>query len=359
MIKRMACVFLVFPLLFTGCYDSVEVSDELYAIMLGLDQSEQGLKLSLILPVYGGEQGEGQTSAGNGKVISVEADNFYEAMNQMHLKMARGISLLHVKSVVVSEELARAGVSEHLSAVRHHMETRNVMGILFTESSAEEYLSFMNESASGALSQELEQLLFRPRKNLYFPIRTLEDFCREMESDYGQTYGVYCKSTEKEGELYGTALFRGDKLVELLDKYQSACTMMVRGEFEGGTMTAKDMVVDINPRPDITIRTTMKNKIPHIMVLVTLEGGLMKGELPGHPTARDEEIAKQIQGYFLETIKKTQRCGSDVWGFGMKTSKHFSTIPQWEAYDWKQMFPKANIQVKVTFKTVKTEVNQR
>ncbi len=359
MVKRIACLLLLLPVVFTGCYDSVEVSDELYAIMLGLDQSEQGLKLSLILPVYGGEQGEGQTSAGNGKVISVEADNFYEAMNQMHLKMARGISLLHVKSVVVSEELARKGVSEHLSAVRHHMETRNVMGILITENSAEDYLSFMNESATGSLSKELEQLLFRPRKNLYFPIRTLEDFCREMESDYGQSYGVYCKSKEEEGELYGTALFHGDKLVELLDKYQSACTMMVRGEFEGGTMTVGNMVVDLNPRPKVTIKTKMKNKVPYIRVKINLEGGLIEGELPGHPTAKDKKIAKNIQGYFQETVEKTQQCGSDVWGFGMKTAKHCFTIPQWEEYDWNTLFSKAKIEVDVTFKTVKTEVNQR
>ena len=358
--KRLLCSLLMVCMCFmTGCYDSVEVSDELYAIMIGLDKSEEGVKLSLILPVYGGGSGEGQQQQSESKIFTVEADNVYEGLNQMHLQIARGVSLLHVKAVVVSEELAREGLMPHVSAIRHHMETRNVMGVLVTASEAEEYLTYMQENVTGVLSQELEQLLFRPRKDLYFPVRTFEDFCREMESEYAQTYAVYCKSAEEKGELYGTALFQGDKMVELLDKYQSVCTMMVRGEFDGGTMTAGDMVADINARPKIRIKTDTKEDIPKINLTVSLQGGFMEGEIPKNPTAKDDEFAKEIEGYFQETIEKTKACGSDIWGFGKHAARHFQRIQEWEAYDWNRKFQQAQIQVQVKFKTVKTEVNKR
>lgn len=358
--KRLICFLLMgVMLMLSGCYDSVEVSDELYAIMLGVDKSEEGIRLSLILPVYGGGTEEGQQKQSESKIFTVEADNLYEGLNQMHLQIARGVSLLHVKVIVFSEELAKEGLSSHVSAIRQHIETRNVMGVMVTESSALDYLTFMNENVTGVLSQELEQLLFRPRKNLYFPIRTFEDFCRDMESDYGQTYAVYSKSVEEEGELYGTALFRGDKMVELLDKYQSVCTMMARGEFDGGTMTVGDMVVDINNRPKIKIKTDTSGTHPKITLNVSLQGGFMEGDEPGRPTAKDKEIAKGIENYFEETLEKTKKCGSDIWGFGNHAACHFLTIPQWTRYDWNRQFQKAEMEVWVSFKTVKTEVNKR
>ena len=358
--KRLfCCMMLGIMFCMTGCYDSVEVSDELYAIMIGLDKSDEGVKLSLILPVYGGGSGEGQQQQSDSKMFTVEADNVYEGLNQMHLQIARGVSLLHVKAVVFSEELAKEGLTPHIWAIRQHMETRNVMGVLITKSGAEEYLSYMQENVTGVLSQELEQLLFRPRKDLYFPVRTFEEFCREMESEYGQTYAVYCKSVEEEGELYGTALFQGDKMVEILDKYQSVCTMMVRGEFDGGTMTAADMVADLNARPKIRIKTDTKSEIPKINLTVSLQGGFMEGENPKNPTAKDDEFAKKIEGYFQETAEKTKMCGSDVWGFGKHAARHFKTIQDWEQYDWNNKFQQADIHVKVKFKTVKTEVNKR
>ncbi|MBE7043559.1 MAG: hypothetical protein E7399_08770 [Ruminococcaceae bacterium] len=358
--KRLIGCLLAGAMVFlTGCFDNAEVSDELYAIMIGLDKSEEGIKLSLILPVYGGDSGEGQQQQSDSKIFTVEADNVYEGLNQMHLQIARGVSLLHVKAVVFSEELAKEGVSSHLSAIRQHMETRNVMGVLVTKSHAEDYLTYMQENVTGVLSQELEQLLFRPRKELYFPIRTFEEFCRDMESDYGQTYAVYCKSVEEKGELYGTALFRGDKMVELLDKYQSACTMMVRGEFQGGTMTAGEMVADINARPRIRMSADVSGEIPRLFLTVNLQGGFMEGESPQNPVAQDDEIAEKIQAYFEETAEKTRKCGSDVWGFGKIAAQHFTTIQDWKHYNWNRKFQQADIQVKVNFKTVKTEVNKR
>lgn len=359
--KRILCMIMIgMTMLLSGCYDQVEVSDELYAIMLGVDAREEGgVTLTLILPVYGGESSGEQQEQSENRVFTVEADNVYEGLNQMHLQIARGVSLLHLKLIVFSEEIARSGLFEYATAIRQHIETRNVMGVMITDGTAEEYISFMSESTTGVLSQELEQLLFRSRNNIYFPVRTFEEFCRDMESDYGQSYAIYSKSVENSGELYGTAMFQGGTMVGVLDKYQSACTMMVRGEFDGGMMTVGDMVVDIDGHPKVKIKAEKEKGQPAINLYLKLRGGFMEGEDPGHPVRSDDDIARGIEDYMRETVQKTQECGSDIWGFGKVAASCFTTIPQWEEYDWNSRYPQADIHVTVEFKTVKTEVNKR
>ncbi len=359
--KRLLCLLMIGMIaLLSGCYDQIEVSDELYAIMLGIDEAEEGgIKLTLILPVYGGSGGEEQQEQSESKVYTTEADNLYEGLNQLHLQVARGISLLHLKLIVFSEKIARSGLHEYATAIRQHIETRNVMGVMVTDGTAEEYISYVSESSTGVLSQELEQLLFRSRNNIYFPVRTFEDFCRDMESDYGQTYAVYSKSAEESCELYGTALFQGGTMVGVLDKYQSACTMMVRKEFNGGMMTIGDMVVDVDGDPKVKIKTGQREGRPSVHVFLKLRGGMMEGEDPGHPVRSKDDIARGIEDYINETVQMTQEYGSDIWGFGKMAAFCFSNIPDWEAYDWNQQFPHADIQVSVDFEIVKTEVNKR
>lgn len=361
MSKRLLCLVMVgITLLLSGCYDQIEVSDELYAIMLGVDEGTKGkVKLTLVLPVYGGSGGEEQQQPSESKLYTTEADNLYEGLNQLHLQVARGISLLHLKLIVFSEKVARAGLHDYATEIRQHIETRNVMGVMVTDGTAEEYISYVSESSTGVLSQELEQLLFRSRNNIYFPVRTFEEFCRDMESDYGQTYAVYSKSAEEACELYGTALFQDGTMVGVLDKYQSACTMLVRKEFDGGMMTIGDMVVDIDGDPKVKIKPEIRDGQTKIQVFLKLRGGLMEGENPGHPVRSRDDIARGIEEYINETVSITQQCGSDIWGFGKMAAACFSNIPAWEAYHWNRKFPMAQIQTHVEFQIVKTEVNKR
>lgn len=360
--KRIFLAGLAFLLLLplSGCNDQTEVSDELYAIMLGVDQGEQGgIRLTLALPVYGSSTGEGQQEGEESKIYSAEADNVFEGLNQLHLQVAREISLLHLKLVVFSEELAREGIADHAAAVRHHIETRNVMGVMVTSGTAEEYISHLKEDTAGTLSQELEKLLFRSRNNIYFPVRTFEEFCRDMESDYGQTYAVYRKSPEEDEEQYGTALFRKGKMVGDLDKIQSACTMMVRGEFTGGTMEIDGATVDINGRPRAGIRIQCNGQRPKIQLHLRVQGGFMEENDPAKKTELQQKTARGLEEYMKQAIRKTQSCGSDIWGFGRSAASCFATIPRWEAYHWNQRFSQAEVEVKVTFQNVKIEVNQR
>lgn len=350
---RMFCCMLVgLTICLTGCYDSTEVSEELYAIMMGLDAVGNGVKLSAVLPVYG--NGEGQAE---NRLVTAEAKTVPEALNRLHLQTARRISLLHLKAVVFSEELAKKGLAEHAEAIRQ--QTGSLMGVMVTRTEAESYLDLMKNNAAGVLSQELEQLLFRPGQERYLPIRTFGDFCRDMASDRGQSYAVYCNPDDQTGEMYGTAVFQEDKLSGVLDRNQTVCTMMVRREFQGGKLLLDDCLVEIRKKPNVDVKTSVEQDVPTIDLTVSLQGGLTTIGEWRNLEMTDEMIARKIREYIQETVTKTQLFGSDIWGFGTFVSRKFATIQDWKKYDWSNRFGRSSVNVNIRFKTVKTEVKRR
>lgn len=350
--RILCCMLIGLTVCLTGCYDSTEVSEELYAIMMGLDCCENGVQLSAVLPIYG--SGEGQEE---NRVVTAEAETVSEALNRLHLQTARRISLLHLKAVVFSEQLAKEGLAEHVDAIRR--QTGSLMGVMVTRTEARTYLDLMKNSAAGVLSQELEQLLFRPGQERYFPIRTFRDFCRGMASDSGQSYAVYCNPDDETGEKYGMAVFRGDKLSGVLDRNQTVCTMMVRREWKRGKLRLDDCLIEIREKPHVDVKTSVDQDVPKIDVTLRLQGGLTTNGERYDPDTTDEMIARKIQEYLQETIKKTQLFGSDIWEFGTFASRKFATIQDWKKYDWNNRFGRASVKVNVRFKTVKTEVERR
>lgn len=370
----------------TGCYDLKEVSDELYAIMLGVDKGENNaIRLTVILPVYGGGGGGGEESEGGGsgsenKVYSLEAANVLEGLNNFNLLMSRKISLLHLKAVVFSEELAREGLLPHMTALQEHIETRNAMGVMVVKGTAEDSIKQSGKSSVGSLSKEVEMLLFGDRYNSYFPMVIFEDFYNAMRSSYSQASTIYSgfqmdKENEEEGDaantldsaVLGIAVFSGDKMIGSLNKYESAYYMMLRGEFKGGMMTfpepedsSRNMVIDIYSEKGPVIKTKEEGDNATLDIFLSFKGeiesieGENNYESPEQLKQLNEYFAGQVQKGIMETIQKTQQYGSDIFGFGGYVAGDFAKIQDWEEFSWTDRFRDAKVNVSVKFEIVKT-----
>lgn len=396
-------ITILFPLLFTGCYDSVEIDDEVYAIAVGIDKGTgQNLKVTVQYPTYkggeksGGGGGGGSESKENGQVDStivstIEAPSILESINMLNTSLGRRISLMHAKLLVLSEEISKIGVSRYVAPFTRYRETRRTMRMVVSKSSAEELLMNM-KSLIGESSPKAIELLFEQYKsNGLFPNASLREFYKDMTMSYEQPFAISANLNELKGtgqfsqsvnsgtkdspdltagalsrkggskvELIGTDLFKGDKLTGILDGYETRFFLMVQGEFKRANLTLNDinspgniLVFDVRQGRQPKISVNFNGNKPVLGVELNIEADIVsiQSRIDYEKATAIGGLEVQLKTYLTDgvtrMIKKTQQFESDAIGFGRKAAHHFATVSEWENYKWLSKYKDADVNVNV------------
>lgn len=315
--KRIVLLILVVLPILTGCYDMKEVSDELYAIIMAVDKTNEGIKISVAVPEYASKE-EYQTS-----VYSVTAQDMTEAVRALNFMKSRKISLLHLKAVIFSEELAKYGLFEHASVLQRHMETTTAMGVVISKCKAEELLSYMCDNTSGDISSETELLLLSDRYNQAYPTILFEEFFNNMTSLYKSPCALYADAGEE--FMVGIATFENDVMTGFLDKKSSGFCMLALGENDSMLM---DFDVDGEKVWVNLMCKDRKIKVKNsIMLSLSLEG---KMEYTPHMSHLIDEIERQIKDGVVKSIRRAAALNCDILGAKGISAKNSIFINDWE-----------------------------
>ncbi|MDD4334395.1 MAG: Ger(x)C family spore germination C-terminal domain-containing protein, partial [Desulfotomaculaceae bacterium] len=170
-------------------------------------------------------------------------------------------------------------------------------------------------------------------------------------------------------QFIGTAVFREDKLVGLLDGQDTRYFLMLTGNFGSGYMGIKDPL-DESGNIGLRVRQGQKPKYRTsidedgnvaINVELFLESEIIAensannfGQLDLKPIL-EEAFSKQIEQGCHNLIKRTQdELRSDAFGFGDKVKHLFLTEQSWEEYKWLECYPEAQVNVSVRSKIRRT-----
>src|SRR5690606_25709887 len=131
-------------------------------------------------------------------------------------------------------------------------------------------------------------------------------------------------------EIAGLAYFRGDKMVGIAKPLEIGTYMGIKGDPEGGyssfvQLPGSDESVMFKANSRTTRKTVMlKDGKPHVKIHISIEGDLTE-KSDGSSTSINqvhvlERIKEELQASATKSyeafIKKTQRDGSDIFGFG-------------------------------------------
>ena len=316
--KLILCLGFLLPLI-TGCFDMKEVSDELYAIIMAVDKEGDGVKVSVVVPEYSSKE-EYITN-----VYSVESSDMTKALSMLETKKSRKISLLHLKAVVFSEELAREGLFKHALVIQRHLETTNAMGIVISAGSGEELITHISENTSGDIASEIELMLLSPRYTPSNPTVLFEEFYNNMTSVYKSASAPMGNTGES--IISGTALFNGDKMTGSLNERETAFFMLANGgknivslDFE----TEKGKVwVDLKCKKR---KISVKNSI-HLTLF--LEGEM---EYSPHMSDMKDKIEKDIKKEIIGVLRRAANLDCDILGAKGYDARNFSFIKDWEKH---------------------------
>lgn len=177
--------------------------------------------------------------------------------------------------------------------------------------------------------------------------------------------------TGKRGtENFGLAVFNNDVLCGELTAVESICHLLIVNELDSCIISidnplledeAEKMELLIFPTKKSKINVDIKDDIPHISLKLSLDADIMT--INNNIDYEDENVLLKISdslNKYLKTqltnylTKVSKEYGVDIDSFSTKALSHFSTIPEWESFDWNSKFKEAKFDVSTDVNVLST-----
>jgi spore germination protein KC len=400
---RLLCLFAVMVPVLTGCWDRLEIEER--AVILGIAVDEAGpaakgkdsevthlkqafpkpprnmIRVTAQIAVPGRiplGPSEGGTASGKNKpvwVLSTEGYTIDDALMVMQQELADRMFFGHLRIIVISEKIARAGVQNLNDYLRRNPEVRRLAWMVVSKGKAAELMK-----ATPPLERVPALYLIATMDHAIEMGKLPNDFLGifwSADSRKGQEpYLAYVEIRNKESvEISGLAYFRGDKMVGTTKPLEIGLFMAVTGVKTGGYDVfehlpgSSDTTTFRATRRDSRIKVSMQNSRPHILVNVLLEGNIVEKsnelfKIKDHKTIVkiQEEISNSSEKGIKKLIKKMQKDDSDIFGFGeyirAKEPRYWNREIKTEK-KWEEMFKDLDVEVKVTCKIRRTGMKAR
>lgn len=393
----------VFTVCLAGCYNGKETDDVAYTVIIGVDQAEGGkekVTYQIVVPkgLSGGDGGSGEQPKGPWLIESLIVPT--PADSRMILKsiMSRTPQFSHIVGFIVSEEVARRGIGRNMSYFTNSREFRGSMFVIVVKGSAEEYIKRNSPTLEATLTEFYEEFLASSSESSYFLRATFQDFYVRLKNSGGSPYAVYSsinpmtgedkpagvRTPEQKGSPYlaggiprtgtenpidfaGLAVFRGDKMVGVLNSDETRAVALLQGSFSRGNMGVVDPLAE-EETVSLGIRSESKPKItaeldgvrPVFNVEVGLEAdilGINSGihyESSKYRGILERQASDLIAGQIRNMIRHTQELGTDPVGFGLYLRPEFRTTGEMEKSDMTALYQAADIRVHVSLRIRRT-----
>lgn len=137
---KLLVVMLFCLLLVQGCWGAQEIDELGYILVMGIDKGEENIikvtfQLAIPQPITGG--GEGQKAT---EVISVEAASIFSAQELADAFVSKHLTLIHNNAVIVSEEIAREGLSTYINPLVRSRDFRRTNFLMVAKGKASDFI---------------------------------------------------------------------------------------------------------------------------------------------------------------------------------------------------------------------------
>lgn len=370
-------LFLLIPVL-TGCWDRRELEEYAFVLAIGLDRGEVS-PFAVTFMIARPEKMAGGEKGGGGEkpylLTTVEAPTVPAAVSMVNSTINRRVSLLHTKSLLMGEALARESGMQTMDEFARYREARRSITYIVTRGKASEFFEQMDPKIEGDPNKFLTEMSATGNYTGMLPIRgQVNSFVTHAHTGYVSpiTYYASLKEEEKDSqgrsgekkdsgfvagelprkggpnlEMIGAAAFRRDRMTGVLNGEEVRMVLMLKDQFRRGYFSipdpgGPDQYVSLSlerSRPTLLVVERLGER-PRIRARVRLEAEVMaiQSRIDYTDPARQPELERALEAELTrmmrEVIAKTQAWESDVAGFGREVVRHFPTVAAWEEYDW-------------------------
>lgn len=374
--KLYICILLCTCLL-TGCWDVEEVDEIYLPFGIGIDQTEEmkdGIKVTFFGPTFEPKSKEDSvTLKGIGHTLA-------SANQEIQDKFHHEINIGHVKTVIVSEDLAKEGISDYLEQLGRNPKTKESLRLIVCKDPAEDALS-LNLESTPYVTDIIEKSIRLHFQDMSIPPGTLRTFFNTLSQEGIEPSLPYLELEKSQdgtpvGVLVGKiAVFQDDRMIGVLPNHQALGYSILMGNAihhlyttpiqSIGKETNKDDEIGYATMRIRSIKTKItpyiNNEEPSFTVELKIKGDLIEKLPPTEENMFENKNIEKLQEKFassystliqnmLKTIQKEYK--TDIIGFGRilrsKKPEYF------EEERWKEQFPdvKINIDIDVRIKSL-------
>lgn len=386
-------------MMFPSCYDSEEIDDLLHIVVIGVDKGvTDKWRLTVMFPTLMGETGGGMQKGGGGQddysSITIDAPSFFTGIDMINSTLSRRLNFMHTELMVISEDLAESGMlGEFIAPMIRFRQIRRSMHVYISVGSAMDLVDALKPAIGTALSKNIQIMAKGAGITGFFAHVTLQNFYDDMKSTYRQPIVAlgalnnpenFKKDGEDQGnefktggeyyagklpisvqggtELFGVAVFDGDRMIGKLTGDEARLMQMANGEFKMAFFTMQDpkepsLVIpfDVRKFKNPSVKIKLQGDKPIIHLKIELEGDLLavqsriNYEQPKLKLILEKAFEKQIKDGLDRLMEKSIKFKTDIFGFGQIAAMHFLTIQEWEKYNWLDKFQNSEITTEVKF----------
>ncbi|MDD4238373.1 MAG: Ger(x)C family spore germination protein [Desulfotomaculaceae bacterium] len=408
--KARVCIFMLLAvslLVLPGCWGSRETDEVAFVLAMGFDKGEkENLVVTVmianpkVLAGISSEEGGGGEGGGGALIYSVESYAPLAALDLLNTTVDRRVSFLHTKAFLFSEELAREGLAKWIHPLNRYRELRGTSQVFICRGKARDFIEKNKPVLELSPTKQIELLNMMSKENGLYHNTKFSEFYDDTKSDSihpsiplvaihegglesakpgigrgGEaTPGKYIAGEvpiagPNQSQVIGSAVFKGDKMVGILNGQETRYYLVLRGLFGRGITAIPDpldpnlpvgLLVSqsrspqyttiIDPEGNVTINVDIY-KEPEI---ISITSGY-NYEDPTNKELLEVSFIQQTQKGLLDLIRRTQEeFGTDIFGFGKQVKRKFWTVQTWKEYQWLDRYAEASINVTVHSKIRRT-----
>lgn len=403
-IRKILIIIFVISILFialSGHYSFQNIDKLAYVIALGIDVGKDNtLELSIQLSKPSSESSSSSSSssssgggASNSTVSSVECSSIESGLNLFNNYISRTINLAHCKVIVISEELASLGISEYIYTLNNNVEVSSHANLIISKCSAKEFLDFSDPVLETLTSRYYEIAPTSSEYTGFIQNVTLIEFFNSyidsfkepvailgskndsssydgstsdsakdtINKDASYTAGKTPISSDQQVEDMGLAVFHNDKLVGELTGLETICHLIFSNDLTNCNISIPNPLGD-SKKLDVNLKlckntknsVSIINGTPYISSKVCVNIKIVSTTENADYFTDDnvklieETCNKYLKDIMLSYLYKTSILyNADIDGFGKYAVKYFSTVQDWEDYNWLNMYKHATFDVEV------------
>ena len=356
--KRML-IFLLTACLLTGCASSARIENQAHAVSIGLDLADDEIRMSVQVPTIGGKSGgdESGGSAVSYSIYSAAGPDFPSAYSLLTATIPEKLNLTQLKIIVLSQTLAESNrFLPLITELMHIYELSAAATVIVSRTTAQEMLKNQRTLIGTHLSVSMPAMLENYEKSGYIPLTSLSSLYAGMKGVYSTQKaalgsvsedavsgsliaGTLNRDGENKNEYMGCALFGRERMVGVLDGYETQLLHLLEGKHVKISSVQGFSSVAVEPVGDPRVEILTRKGDTRIEIRIKL------GATPLTRSFDAEALKNRLASDIAGVIGQCQRLKAEPFGFSEIAVRGFKTNSEWEEFDWLNRFCDADISV--------------
>lgn len=351
----------------TNSYNKTGLEHYYFVIAIGLDKVENNLlkfTVQLSTSKDDSSSSSGSSQANKFEIFSVEAKSINEAITILNNYLNKKLNLSHCSAVVISEELARSGIKEYLSALSNNTELRHSSLLLISSSSSYDLIKNVGNSGEAFSSRLYDHFSNSLNYTGFSYNSTFGSFFEAINNNSRDPLALHVLQDGSVNQTFGFGIFNNDKLIEIANIKDSISHLILTNNLKTTTIRLSSpyesneyIDVELSLYKDSSLDVEIINNTPCITANIYPEGKILSSGSTFNYTHNNldqtiedltnEYLSTSLKDYFKKIVN-TLHC--DTIGIKEKYKSRLLTENSFDKNNWNNIYPNSLFNSKIQTK---------